>query len=220
MSKLIIFGAGDIAQLAHYYFTKDSQHNIAAFTIDKEYINNETYLNIPLLDFETIEKHYPPNEYKMFIALSYAKVNKLRTEKYNQAKEKGYELISYISSRATIFDNVIIGDNCFILEDNTIQPFVKIGNNVTLWSGNHIGHHSVIEDNCFIASHIVISGGVRVEPFCFIGVNSTIRDHVVIARECVIGADCLINENTQEKGVYTSSPAELSKVPSNRLRGI
>ena len=54
------------------------------------------------------------------------------------------------------------GDNCFILEDNTIQPFVSIGNNVTLWSGNHIGHDSTIDDHCFIASHVVVSGHVRV----------------------------------------------------------
>lgn len=217
MSKIIIFGIGTNAQLAHYYFLNDSEHEVVAFTVDKKYIEKESFNDLPVIDFSEIESKFSPSNYKMFIAVGYTKVNKVRAEKYHQAKQKGYELVSYISSKATIFDNVKIGDNCFILEDNTIQPYVSIGNNVTLWSGNHIGHHSVIHDHCFITSHVVISGGVIIEPYCFIGVNSTIRDQVKIARECIIGAGSLILQDTQEKGVYTAKQAELSRVPSDRI---
>ncbi len=220
MKKVVIFGTGDIAELAHYYFCRDTDHEIVAFTVDKEFKNADSFGGLPVIDFSNIQEYYPPYDYQMFIAVSYSKVNKVRAQKYEQAKEKGYQLASYVSSRATIFDNVKIGDNCFILEDNTIQPFAKIGNNVTLWSGNHIGHHSSINDHCFISSHVVISGGVVIEPYCFIGVNSTIRDHVTIGKECVIGAGSLILEDAQERGVYTAKPAELSRVPSNRLRNL
>lgn len=219
MADLVIFGTGDIAQLAHFYFTKDSEHVVAAFTVDRNFLNVTDYCGLPVVPFDEIGREFSPQEYKMFIAISYAKVNKIRAAKYFEAKEKGYELISYISTKATLFDNMEIGDNCFILENNTIQPFAKIGNNVTLWSGNHIGHHSQIGDHCFISSHVVISGGVRVEPYSFIGVNATLRDHITIARESVIGAGALILNDTVEKGVYKSNAAEVSKVPSDRLRG-
>ncbi|MDJ0702259.1 MAG: acetyltransferase [Leptolyngbyaceae cyanobacterium MO_188.B28] len=218
MSKVIIFGAGDIAQLAHFYLTHDSEHEVVSFTVDQDYLSSEEFCRLPVTPFEEIEQRYNPNDYSMFIAISYAKVNKIRAEKYAQAKLKGYSLISYISSKATHWGDTQIGDNCFIFEDNTIQPFVKIGNNVTLWSGNHIGHHAEIEDNCFITSHVVISGGVKVQNNCFIGVNSTIRDHVTVAPYCVIGAGSLILKDTKESGVYTTPVAELSKVPSHRLR--
>ena len=218
MSKIVIFGAGDIAQLAHYYFTKDSDHEVVAFTVDKEFLKEETFQNLPVVDFADVEKKYPPDSYKMFVAISYAQVNRVRMEKYIASRAKGYELVSYISSRATIFDNVKIGNNCFILEDNTIQPFATIGNNTTLWSGNHIGHHSIIGDHCFITSHVVISGGVKVEPLCFIGVNATIRDHITIAKECVIGAGSLIMKDTQERGVYITEPAQLTRIPSDKLK--
>ncbi|MBE7386055.1 MAG: acetyltransferase [Leptolyngbya sp. SIO1E4] len=220
MSKVIIFGAGDIAQMAHFYLTHDSEHEVIAFTVDKDYISSEEFCELPIYPFEEIEQQFSPEDYAMFIAISYAKVNKVRTEKYAQAKAKGYSLISYVSSKATHWENIEIGENCFIFEDNTIQPFVKIGNNVTLWSGNHIGHHSKIEDNCFITSHVVISGGVNIQRNCFIGVNATIRDHVNIAPNCVIGAGSLILKDTQENGVYTAPSAVLSKVPSNRLRNL
>lgn len=217
MAKLIIFGAGDIAKLAHYYFTRDSEHEVIAFTVNQSYRQADTFLGLPLLNFETVVEQYPPDAYKMFIALSYAKMNKVRAEKFYQAKELGYELVSYISSRCSFLTEQPVGENCFVLEDNTIQPFVRIGHNVTLWSGNHIGHDSVIEDHCFIASHIVVSGNVHIQPYCFIGVNATLRNSITIAAETLIGAGAIILEDTVEKGVYLPARAKLISQKSDEI---
>src|ERR1043166_1966581 len=161
MSELVIVGSGITARLAHYYFSRDSEHTIAAFAVDHEYLTSDSFLGLPLIDLADVVKRYPPDKYRMFVALGYARMNKLRAAKYHQARELGYELVSYVSSKCTFLTDNPVGDNCFILEDNTIQPFVTIGNDVTLWSGNHIGHDAVIEDHCFLASHIVVSGYVR-----------------------------------------------------------
>lgn len=217
MAKLVIFGAGDIARLAHYYFTRDSEHDIAAFTVDGKFRQTDTFQDLPLVPFEEVSNTYPPGEYKMFVALSYARMNKLREEKYRQAKAKGYELVSYVSRRCTFLTDNPTGDNCFILEDNTIQPFVKIGNNVTLWSGNHIGHDAVIEDHCFLASHIVVSGYVRIGNNCFIGVNATLRNSITIAPETLIGAGAVIMKDTVPKGVYLPQRSELFDKKSDEI---
>src|SRR5437016_3792788 len=140
MARLVIFGAGDIARLAHYYFTRDSDHEVVAFTVDEKYRQDDTFLGLPLVPFDKVDGLYSPDAHKMFVALSYARMNRLRAERYHQAKAYGYELVSYVSSRCSVLTDYPVGDNCFILEDNTIQPFVRIGNNVTLWSSNMIGH--------------------------------------------------------------------------------
>ena len=217
MAKLVIFGAGDIARLAHYYFTRDSEHEVIAFTVDAKYRQGDSFMDLPLVPFEEVANAYAPGEHKMFVALSYAKMNKLREEKYRQAKASGYELVSYVSSRYSFLTDHPPGDNCFILEDNTIQPFVKIGNNVTLWSGNHIGHDAVIEDHCFLASHIVVSGYVRIANNCFIGVNATLRNSITIAPETLIGAGAVIMKDTVEKGVYLPQRAELFTKKSDEI---
>jgi len=152
--------------------------------------------------------------------VGYNKMNKIREKKYFEAKDKGYELITYISSNASVYDNLKIGDNCFIFEDNTLQPFSEIGNNTILWSGNHIGHHSKIGNNCFISSHVVIAGRVTIGDNTFIGINSTIRDNVKVNKENMIGAGSLILSDTDEKAVYSVRGTEKSKVPSHRLRNI
>jgi len=218
--NLVIFGNSEIAQIAHYYFSTDTSYEVTAFTVDREYVDQETFCDLPVVAFEDIAKQYSPNSYQLFIALSYSKLNSIRKEKFFAAKEMGYTLASYISSRATLLNERRIGENCFILENNTIQPFVTIGNNVTLWSGNHIGHHSIIRDHSFISSHVVISGGVEIGQQCFIGVNATLRDHIHVGDRCVIGAGALMLEDAGPEGVYVGSATQRAKVPSTRLRGI
>jgi acetyltransferase-like isoleucine patch superfamily enzyme len=196
---LIIFGAGDIAQLAHYYFSADSNYEVVAFTVDAAYVGEGEFCGLPVVPFEELLNHYSPEKHELFVALSYSKLNQVRTEKYLAAKALGYRIASYISSHATLLNDGRIGENCFILEDNTIQPFVSIGNNVTLWSGNHIGHHSTVHDHCFIAS---------------------LRDHIKIGKKCVIGAGALILADAEPEGVYIGQATERAKVPSTRLRNI
>lgn len=217
---LIIFGSGDIAQLAHYYFSADSNYEVVAFTVDAAYITEKRLCGLPVVPFEELVDLHAPDTHEVFVALSYSKLNQVRKAKYLAAKALGYRLGSYISSHATALNDGRIGDNCFILEDNTIQPFATIGNNVTLWSGNHIGHHSIIHDHCFIASHVVVSGGVEIGESCFIGVNATLRDHIKVGEKCVIGAGAILLTDAESEGVYIGQATDRAKVPSNRLRKI
>lgn len=220
MQEIVIFGTGEIAELADYYFSHDSKFKVAAFTVDKAYLKDTELRGRPVVPFELVAESFPPQKYGLFIAVSYSKVNDLRATKVAVAHGLGYQLVSYVSSRATVFPELQIKENCFILEDNTIQPFAQIGANVTLWSGNHIGHHSVIEDDVFLASHVVVSGGVRIGQGSFIGVNVTLRDHVTIGKKCVIGAGALVLEDQPDFSVVAPRGTERSPVPSTRLRRI
>ncbi|MGE0481342.1 MAG: acetyltransferase [Phycisphaerae bacterium] len=217
MAKLVIFGAGDIGRLVHYYFTRDSQHEVVAFTVDSAYRKSGDFLGLPLVDFEKLPQRYPPGDFALFVALSYARMNKARAEKYGRARELGYTLPSYVSSRCSYLSDYPPGDNCLILEDNTVQPFVRIGSNVTLWSGNHIGHDSVIEDHCFITSHVVVSGNCRVGAYSFIGVNATLRNSLTVGRESLIGAGAVIMGDTVERGVYVPQRATRLEKTSDQV---
>lgn len=218
MASIVIFGAGDIAKLAHFYFSRDSEHRVVGFTVDAEFRRETTLAGVPLVDFETVDREFPPAECQMFIALSYAEMNQLRARKYAEAKARGYSLASYVSSRCTNLAEHSFGDNCFILEDNTIQPFVRIGSNVTLWSGNHIGHDSVIEDHVFVSSHVVISGHVRVGEYSFLGVNATIRNGITIAPHSLIGGGAVVMADTEAHGAYVQRPAQRLDKKSDQIK--
>ena len=220
MKPLVIFGCGDIGQLAHHYFTSDAGRTVAGFTVDAAFLTSTEFCGRPIVPFEKVETRFPPSEYDCFVAVSYCQINQFRARKVAEAKSKGYSLATYCSSRATVLCQEPPGENCFILEDNTIQPFARIGRNVTLWSGNHIGHHAIIEDDCFITSHVVVSGGVRVGRKCFIGVNATRRDHITIGESSVIPAGAVILADVAPFSVFRPDPSELSSVPSHRLRNL
>ena len=218
MAKIIIFGVQDFASLAHFYFKHDSAHEVVAFSVNAEYLpEGGTFEGLPVAAFEEIERVYPAAEFQFFAPMSHRQMNRLRAQVYQQIKEKGYRLISYVSSKATVFPDTPIGDNCFILEDNTIQPYVAIGHNVVLWSGNHIGHHSVIKDHVLFTSHVVLSGHCTVEPYSFFGVNATIRDGVRIAEGSLVAMAAVITRDTEPWGVYKGSPAKKSDVLSKDL---
>lgn len=219
MSKVVIFGTGQIAEIAHFYITNDSQHDVVGFTVDKDYMVKDLYKNLPVVPFEDITLHFRPDEIKLFIPISYKKMNKVRAERYYKAKEMGYSFISYISSKATYY-GTSVGENCFILENNVIQPFTQIGNNTILWSGNHIGHHAKIGDHCFIASHVVISGAAEIKDYSFLGVNATIRDSVIIETENLIGAGAVILKNTDAGEVYSQRGTIKFDKMSNEIRRI
>lgn len=208
--KLIIFGSGDIGQIAKYYFDIDSDYEPVCFTLDSAYITQPTFEGLPVVPFNEINERYSPTDHEIFIALSYSQMNKLRATKFEEAKGKGYSIASYISSRCTYLSQFRPGENAFIFEDNTIQPFVRIGNNVTIWSGNHIGHHSVIDDHNFISSHVVISGHCHIESFTFLGVNTTLAHKVRIASGTLLGAGAIITKDTEPEGVYV--PAKTTKL--------
>lgn len=217
MSKVIIFGNGQTAEIVYYYFKNDSPHEVVAFTADSEFIQSKEYLGLPLIPFESIEKTFPPNIFDMFVALSYKNLNRLRASKYEEAKKKNYKLINYICSKAGIIGDLKMGDNCFILQNQSIQPFVKIGSNVWIWSSTLIGHHAQIGDHCWITSEASIGGNVKIGPYCFLSMNATIGHMVTVGRESFIGANTLITKNTKDKSVYIAKDTEPYLLDSDKF---
>jgi sugar O-acyltransferase (sialic acid O-acetyltransferase NeuD family) len=197
--KLIIFGNAEMGEIAKYYFENFSEYEVKYFTINKEFITTDNFCDRPIIPFENIEKKFLSNEYFFHVALSYQKLNQLREEKYFEAKKKGYKLVNFISEKSN-FDpkKVLFGDNCFILENQNIQKGVKIGNNVTIWSGNHIGHNSFIDDHTYLSSHVVVSGHCNIGKRCFFGVNSSIADFCEIEDDCFIGMGAQVNKNLKK----------------------
>ncbi len=218
MAKIVIFGNKEIAELANFYFSHDTAHEVVAFTADGEYVKENSFQGLPVVAFEEIENRFSPANHLMFVALSYAQLNLLRKTKYLAAKAKGYQLASYVCSKAHWWNENKIGDNCFILEDVIIQPFVEIGNNVFIWSGNHIGHHTLIKDHAFITSHVVMGGGVVIGEQCFVGINATIRDHISIGERCIIGAAACIMSDTEPDGLYLGAASPRAKTPSSKIK--
>ncbi|MEE8113720.1 MAG: acetyltransferase [Nitrososphaerales archaeon] len=215
--KIVVVGDGETAEMAYEYFKYDSPYEVVAFSVEGPYLRKETLFGLPVVPFEELESWYHPGEYKIFVAVSYTQLNRPRARLYKEAKRKGYLAVSYISSKAFVWRNVEVGENCFILENNVVQYSARIGDNVTCWSGNHIGHRSTIKDNCFVSSHVVISGFCAVGENCFLGVNSCLGDHVKVARDCVIGAGSVVMRDTDEGKVYRGNPARASRIGSLQL---
>jgi sugar O-acyltransferase (sialic acid O-acetyltransferase NeuD family) len=206
--RLVLIGAGEMAQIACEYFEHDSDYEVAGFSVERQYLTEPTLADRPVVPYEELETHYPPAEFDAFVAIPASQLNRLRTRFYLDAKRRGYRFATYVSSRAFVWRNAEIGENSFIFENNVIQPFVRIGNNCILWSGNHVGHRTVVRDHVFVASHAVISGFCDIGESSFIGVNTTFNDHIKVAADNVIGSGALVHRDTEQGRIYVGSPAK------------
>lgn len=218
MAKVVVFGNTLTAELALYYLQTDSPHEVVAFTVEQEFIEDPTFHDLPVVPFETVEKLYPPSEYHFFAPLTEKNMNQVRARVFQQGLDKGYSYISYISSRATVLTDQI-GRNCFILEDNTIQPYVTIGDDCVLWSGNHIGHHGIIGNHVFFTSHVVLSGRCIVGDYCFFGVNATIRDKSTIGEGTLVAMGANVTrQKTDPWSIWKGNPAEIASISSKDIK--
>ena len=214
MADLIIFGTGDYAAQAHYYLTTDSPHRVAGFCVSRDWLRSDAYLDLPVVAFETVQDRFPPDRYRMFLPMSGRRMNRLRQEFYHAAKDKGYRLVSYISSRALLCDNPV-GENCMILENANLQPFDSVGDDTIIWNATHIGHHSRIGSHVFISANVTVSGRCVVGDNCYLSAGAVIDADVELARGTLAGLASVVLRDTRPWGIYTGHPARKRK-PSSR----
>jgi sugar O-acyltransferase (sialic acid O-acetyltransferase NeuD family) len=218
--NIIIYGTSPAAIQSHYDFTTDTDHNVVAFTVEQKEIKEAEFLGLPVIPFETVESVYPPNEFGMFIAVYFNRVNSVRMKKFEEAKAKGYELVSYVSSKAIVWPDLHVGENCMICDGANVRPFTKLGNDTFIMPEAVIGHDAVVADHCYVAIGAVLLAAAKVESCCVIGAKATILNGVTVARECVISAGAVINKNTKEKGVYTVNEPTLQPLASDKMANV
>ena len=220
MKPLVIFGTGAFARVAYVYFANDSLYNIVGFTVDRPYMNGENLMGLPIVPSDRLLEMFPNDEVGLFIAIGFSRLNKARAEVFQRMKKLGYTLATYVSSKAVHWGDLTCGENCFILENSVIQPFARIGNDVVIWSGSHIGHDVVIGDHCFISSQVVLSGHVRVGDYCFLGVNACAKHGIEIAPECLIGSGAVLLKNTEPHTAYLVKSTPGITVPAAELENL
>jgi sugar O-acyltransferase (sialic acid O-acetyltransferase NeuD family) len=210
--KLILLGDSAFAEVAFEYFTHDSPYEVVAFAVERAFLNRPKLFGLPVVAVEDLPARYPPKDHSFYVAVVYTQLNRLRARLYQTAKVMGYAPASYVSQRAFVWRNVKLGEHCFVFENNVLQPFVTIGDNVVLWSGNHTGHHSKIGDHCFVSSHVVVSGFCDIGPSCFLGVNATLGNNVRVGPDCLLGAGAVVTKDVPADTILKGPAGEASKV--------
>lgn len=215
--KIVLFGAGKIAEVIHYYAQEECDFDVVAFCVDQSHLTSDTFLGKPVISFETIQETFSPNEVDFFVALGYHDLNGLRKLKCEEVMLKGYNLVSIISPNSNLPKNVTYGHNCFIMPPAIVHPCVKLGNNVFVWSGAMVGHHSIIGDDCWLTSSCNLGGNVEMGSRTFVAMNATISHSVKIGESCFLGANVLVLKNMENNQVVISEGNKPIKLNSQQF---
>jgi sugar O-acyltransferase (sialic acid O-acetyltransferase NeuD family) len=219
-APVVILGVGELAQLAHFYFTQDAGREVLAFAVDRDRLQQDSERGLPVLAFEDLPQTHPPSSCELFVAIGYSQLNAARAQRCAQARAAGYTLASYVSSRASVWPDLRMGGNCMVMEGNCLQPFVTLGEGVIMFASSVVSHHVSIGDYCFIGSEATLCGGVTVGARSFIGANATVREHLRVGSDCLIGAGALILKDTADGSGYLTAGTPDSGIPSRRLRSL
>jgi len=217
---LVIFGIGEMAELAHFYFNGEAGREVAAFTVDAAYLREDAFHRIPVVPFETVTQSFPPSDFDMFVAIGYRDLNQKRSERCAMAIQRGYALASFVSSKADVWPGLALGANCFVMEGNVVQPYSRLGDGVVLGSGNLISHHATVEEYCYLAARVVLGGAVRVGHHTFLGLNAILRENVKIGAGCLIGAGALVLKDVSDGQALLAEATPVSPMPAARVRGL
>lgn len=208
MSKVIIFGIRDFANLAYHYLSQSSEHQVVAFSVTRKFLPADpTFKGLPIIPFGEVEQQFPPNGHLFFAPMSHRNLNRDRESIFKAIAGKGYEFISYIHPSTTVSKQAEVGKNCMILESNTLQPFVEVEDNVIIWGDNFIAHHSTISQSVFIACNVTVGGHCSIGERSFLGNSCSIRDQLIISKDTTIGMGANVVKETEVGLTYTGNPA-------------
>lgn len=206
-SRLVILGVGEFASIAHEYFTHDSPYEVAGFAADPAYLAGAEYLGLPAVPLDEMGRRFPPDAHDAFVAVTFTHLNRARARLMADARARGYRLATYVSSRALVWHNAHLGENCFVFENCAVQHFARVGDGVVVWSGSQILHRAVVEDHCFLSGGVVVAGYGEVGSRSFVGANAAVRDYVRVAPDCFVGIGAVVVKATEPEGVYVGNPA-------------
>jgi len=218
MSDVVIFGAGIIAEVVHDCLTRDSDHRVVAFTVDREFLTESEKRGLPVVPFDEVAERFPCDRHAAMVAIGYHDLNALRAERCRQLKQKGYRLVSHGGGDRR--SPVPIGENAFVMDHRSLQPGVSIGDDTFVWSGATIGHHSSIGAHCWITSGSAIGGSVRMGDRCFIGLGAVIGHQVSLGEACFLGAGSRITKDAADGAVFVVADTEKHRLNSDQFMRI
>lgn len=206
--KLVVVGTGEWGLLADQYFTHDSPYDVVAFAAERALLPGPEFAGRPAVALDELALRYPPAAHDAFVATSGTRVNALRARLFAEVKRQGFRCATYVSSRALVWPNAVLGENCLVAEFTSIHPFATVGHDVFLHTGNVVGHRAVVEDHCFVSSHVVVAGYAHVGAHTFLGLNVTLNDRTAVAERCVVTSGSVVAHRlTLPDRVYHGSPA-------------
>jgi sugar O-acyltransferase (sialic acid O-acetyltransferase NeuD family) len=215
--RIVMFGTGTGAETARRYFERDSPHEIAGYIVDREFLTAPTFNGRPVAAVDEAIATFPPDDVLAFVPLGSSRMNMLRAEKYQLLKSLGYRFVSYVHASNPLKGHCEIGENCFILENQSVNFDAAIGNNVVIWSGCQIGDRSRIGDHAFLAAHVVLNGDVTIGDYAYLGSNCNISNGVHVGAQSFIGANALITQDTKERAVHVVEATPAAGLDSLRF---
>lgn len=208
--KVIIYGNTMLSQMLYYDAMHHSDFVIAGFSVDQEYLSEDTFMGLPQVSFDKVTEVYPPDAFDMIAVRGGYTNMRSRKDMYLRAKEKGYMLRNYISSTCDITLTIKMGDNNLIFGQSHIGIGGRLGSNIIIRQQVYLGHDFFVGDNSVIGVGCKIGGNCIIEDTCYLGIGATVVNNTKIGKESLVGAGSVVIRHTEYYSKNVGNPSRVT----------
>lgn len=209
MKRVIIYGSKTLMQSLFFDASDNVDFKIACFASDSDYIECNDLLGLPWVPYHQLHQLYPPEEYDMLALFNGYRSMRARDVIYQKAKNSGYHLRNYISTRADVAANVTMGENNVIMGSSHVGFGGTMGSNNLIRQTVYLGHEFRMGDNNIITAGCNIGGHGCIKSHCYIGLGTTVIDHITLEEETLIGAGSVVIRNTEPHSKNVGNPSRI-----------
>lgn len=135
----------------------------------------------------------------------------LRRKLQTMLENNGASIATLIHPRATVAQDVVVGQGTSIMAGVVISPGATIGRGNIINTCASVDHDSYVGDYLHIAVGARIGGTVRLDDDSWIGAGAIVIQNLSVCAGCMIGAGAVVIKSITEKGTYVGVPARKVK---------
>lgn len=203
---ILIYGAGPFGELMRYYFCKDTDCEVLAFTVDKEYLPQAPSTDLPVFSFEEVIGKFPPSKHQIFVSIGYRRM-RARKAVFETVKKAGYKCVNYISPAANVRHSISLGENNVLMDGVTVEPEVALGDNNVIWTDSLLCHNVTVGSHNFLSAKTLIGGDSKLKDLSFLGDGVTVINGVNINDETHLLPGSTLFQDTLPHRKYWGNPA-------------
>lgn len=206
MKPVVVYGNGAMARVLQSFAAETFP--IVGFTVDAACIGDgETHFcGLPLVPFEDVAIHFPPERFDALVAVGFADMNDLRRARHDAFAAMGYRFARYVHPSVVLHPDVVIEDDCLVYDHVALHPGTRVARGSFIASNASLGHDCRVGAFSWINSGVALAGGVEVGEQAFFGVNASVADGVCLGVRSYVGAGTLVVRDTEAESV-TIAPA-------------
>lgn len=205
---VVILGAGGHGRVLLDALRHIGKHELVGFTEAQPALHNQRVAGLAVLgDDEDLLHMFGPHDIHLVNGIGAVTPGGARSRVFERFRAAGYTFMNVIHPKASVGDDVRLGEGVQIMAGAVVQSGAVISDNVLINSGAVVEHDCLIARHVHIATRAALCGGVQVGELTHVGAGATVIQGMQIGVGAMIAAGAVVVRPVRDGAVMMGVPA-------------